>query len=151
MEREKPPGNHERGDQPEEPEETPGPDPERVPGLEPGGSVPAGETPPEAASASRAVSHPQPATARPATWVWITVTGVVVLLLAGFFRRHGDRAAALRLVTPARAVSSPGPTRPAPRRGPLPLPPAGEHRSTPDSLRRAPFEDHPQAGPPGGG
>ncbi|WP_017974983.1 DUF6480 family protein [Actinopolyspora halophila] len=86
MEREKPSGNHEHGDQPEE---TPGPDPERTPGLDSGGSVPAGETPPEAASASRAVSHPQPATARPATWVWITVTSVVVLLLAGFFVSMG--------------------------------------------------------------
>ncbi|NHD15794.1 MULTISPECIES: DUF6480 family protein [Actinopolyspora] len=86
MQRQQPPENRGRGDRPEE---TPGPDPERTPGLDAGGSVPAGETPPEASSASRALSHPQPATARPATWTWITVTGVVALLLAGFFVAMG--------------------------------------------------------------
>lgn len=68
-----------------EPDETPGPDPKDTPGLDPGGSVPPGETPPEAGSATEAVSHQQRATARPAKWIWLGVIFVVALLVALFF------------------------------------------------------------------
>ncbi|MHA6804638.1 DUF6480 family protein [Salinifilum ghardaiensis] len=70
----------------QEPEEAPGPDPERTPGLEEGGSVPPGDTPPEAAQASRAVvpEEGEPAR-RPMKWTWLVVIGVVVLLVASFF------------------------------------------------------------------
>lgn len=68
-----------------EPEDTPGPDPDRTPGLEPGGSVPPGETPPDAASATEGVSVPQHATARPAKWLWLGAIFVVVALVALFF------------------------------------------------------------------
>lgn len=65
--------------------ETPGPDPGRTPGLDTGGSVPPGETPPAAASASQGLSHRERATARPAKWVWLGAIGVVVVLVALFF------------------------------------------------------------------
>ncbi|GAA3358119.1 DUF6480 family protein [Saccharopolyspora gregorii] len=63
----------------------PDPDPDRTPGLEPGGGVPAGETPPESGEATRGVAHTEKATARPAKWVWWAVILLVVLLMAGFF------------------------------------------------------------------
>ncbi|MER7010194.1 DUF6480 family protein [Saccharopolyspora sp. NPDC000359] len=63
----------------------PDPDPDRTPGLEQGGSVPPGETPPESASATGAVSHTNRASAGPAKWVWLAVIVVVVVLVAGFF------------------------------------------------------------------
>ncbi|GAB3278547.1 DUF6480 family protein [Parasphingorhabdus pacifica] len=68
-----------------EPEDSPGPDPDRTPGLEPGGSVPPGETPPEAASATEGLAHRQRATARPAKYIWLAAIFVVVLLVALFF------------------------------------------------------------------
>ncbi|CAM04732.1 hypothetical protein A8924_5885 [Saccharopolyspora erythraea NRRL 2338] len=63
----------------------PDPEPERTPGLEPGGSVPPGETPPESGSATEGVSHRQEAEARPVKWVWLLVTAIIVILVAGFF------------------------------------------------------------------
>jgi hypothetical protein len=68
-----------------QPGEPPEPDPERTPGLEPGGSVPAGETPPESASATEAISYQAKPAARPTKWVWLAATGVVVVLVAAFF------------------------------------------------------------------
>lgn len=68
--------------------ETPGPDPENTPGLEGGGSVPPGETPPGEAGATRAVSHPQHAPPRSLKWLWIAGIAVVVLLFALFFASY---------------------------------------------------------------
>ncbi len=68
-----------------EPNETPGPDPENTPGLEPGGAVPPGETPPEAGSATRGLAPRGRATARGAKSAWISVIGLVVVLIALFF------------------------------------------------------------------
>ncbi|WP_268240348.1 DUF6480 family protein [Saccharopolyspora thermophila] len=67
------------------PHKPPEPNPDRTPGLEPGGSVPPGETPPESASATQGMPHPQEPPSRAATWIWLTVVAVVVLLVAAFF------------------------------------------------------------------
>ncbi|RCW44614.1 hypothetical protein DFQ14_104203 [Halopolyspora algeriensis] len=61
------------------------PDPEETPGLEPGGSVPPGETPPESASATDSVSHPQRAEARPMKWLWLIGIALIAVLVALFF------------------------------------------------------------------
>ncbi|GAA4614499.1 DUF6480 family protein [Saccharopolyspora hordei] len=63
----------------------PDPEPDRTPGLEAGGSVPPGETPPESASATEGLSHTSRASANPTKWVWLVVIAVVVVLVAGFF------------------------------------------------------------------
>ncbi|WP_410599766.1 DUF6480 family protein [Amycolatopsis sp. lyj-90] len=63
---------------------TPGPEPQDVPGLEPGGSVQPGDTPPDAGQTS-GLSHPQPIPSRLPAIITIVVIGVVVLGVAGFF------------------------------------------------------------------
>lgn len=68
-----------------EPDDVAGPDPERIPGLEPGGSVPPGETPPDAASATEGLAPRERASAHRTTWTWLTVIVVVVLLVAALF------------------------------------------------------------------
>ena len=68
--------------------QTPGPDPERTPRLESGGSVPPGDTPPGEAGATDAVSHPQRAEPRPAKWLWLAGIAVVVVLVALFFAAY---------------------------------------------------------------
>lgn len=67
------------------PNEAPGPDPEQTPGLEPGGAVPPGETPPDAGSTTRGLAPRGRATARGAKSAWLIAIGVVVLLIALFF------------------------------------------------------------------
>ncbi|WP_414938209.1 DUF6480 family protein [Amycolatopsis sp. cmx-11-51] len=63
---------------------TPGPEPKDVPGLEPGGSVTPGDTPPDAGQTS-GLSHPQPIPSRLPSIITIVVIGVLVLGVAGFF------------------------------------------------------------------
>ncbi len=65
--------------------EPPEPDPDRTPGLEPRGSAPPGETPPDAASATGAVSHKSTPSAQGTKWLWIAGIAVIVLLVAAFF------------------------------------------------------------------
>ncbi|WP_409494592.1 DUF6480 family protein [Amycolatopsis sp. cmx-11-12] len=62
----------------------PGPEPQDVPGLEPGGSVTPGDTPPDAGQTS-GLSHPQPIPSRLPGMITIIVIGVLVVGAAGFF------------------------------------------------------------------
>jgi hypothetical protein len=60
----------------------PDPDPDRTPGLEPGGGVRPGDTPPDSGSTS-GLSHPQPMPGRSGI-VWTTVfVGIVALCVLG--------------------------------------------------------------------
>jgi hypothetical protein len=63
----------------------PDPEPERTPGLEPGGGVPPGETPPDSASATEAVSFREPAPPRvlPAASVVAIIVGAVIVVALG--------------------------------------------------------------------
>lgn len=56
---------------------TPDPDPRRTPGLEPGGTVPPGETPP-AEGGTSGISHPEPPELRKA---WGTMPLVLILFV----------------------------------------------------------------------
>jgi len=47
--------------------------------------VPPGETPPDAASATGAVSHKSTPSAQGTKWLWIAGIAVIVLLVAAFF------------------------------------------------------------------
>ncbi|MFI5956683.1 DUF6480 family protein [Cryptosporangium sp. NPDC051539] len=59
-----------------------GPDPSRTPGLEPGGGVPPGETPPGEGGTS-AITHQEKGPApKWVPWAVITALGVVVLMVA---------------------------------------------------------------------
>lgn len=78
-------GNEDRPDRGDEEPDPPGPDPARTPGLDAGGSVPPGETPPDAASASEGLSARGPAPARSAKWFWMAAVVVVAALVALFF------------------------------------------------------------------
>jgi hypothetical protein len=61
----------------------PDPDPARTPGLEPGGGVPPGETPPESGQVSGVSHHedPPPRGAPTVTIVLVLVVAVLVALL----------------------------------------------------------------------
>jgi hypothetical protein len=62
----------------------PDPDPARTPGLEPGGGVAPGATPPDSAQTS-GLSEPEPRPRRrltPATVVGLTAVAILVLLFA---------------------------------------------------------------------
>lgn len=62
----------------------PDPDPDRTPGLEPGGGVPPGETPPDSGSTTEGASFREPAPPRAlpmATVVTIVVGAVIVVAL----------------------------------------------------------------------
>ncbi|MFI6306693.1 DUF6480 family protein [Amycolatopsis thailandensis] len=63
---------------------TPGPEPEDAPGLEPGGSVRPGDTPPDAGQTS-GLSHPQPIPSRKPAVIALIVIGILVVGVAGFF------------------------------------------------------------------
>jgi hypothetical protein len=56
----------------------PDPDPERTPGLEPGGGVRPGDTPPESGSVS-GLSHPQPMPGKAFPIATTIVIGILVL------------------------------------------------------------------------
>jgi hypothetical protein len=60
----------------------PDPDPDRTPGLEPGGGVAPGDTPPEAGQTA-GVSHPQPVPSRRGPVITLVVVGLLVLLVLG--------------------------------------------------------------------
>jgi hypothetical protein len=62
----------------------PGPEPEEVPGLEKGGSVPPGDTPPDAGQTS-GLSHPQPMPSRTVPVLALVIIGIVVVGVAAFF------------------------------------------------------------------
>ncbi|WP_037309098.1 DUF6480 family protein [Amycolatopsis orientalis] len=62
----------------------PGPEPEDVPGLETGGSVPPGDTPPDAGQTS-GLSHPQPIPSRGPSIITLIAIGILVVGVAGFF------------------------------------------------------------------
>lgn len=62
--------------------EPPDPDPRRTPDLEPGGGVPPGSTPPDSAQTS-GLSHPQPMPSKAMPVLWLVVTGILVLMVAG--------------------------------------------------------------------
>ncbi|GAB3157726.1 hypothetical protein GCM10027258_67190 [Amycolatopsis stemonae] len=66
----------------------PGPEPEDAPGLEPGGSVPPGDTPPDAGQTS-GLSHPQPMPSRTPAVVTLVIVAVLVLGTAAFFVLRG--------------------------------------------------------------
>lgn len=61
----------------------PDPDPARTPGLEPGGGVAPGETPPEAGQTS-GLSHPQPMPSRRGPIITLVAVLVVTLLTLAF-------------------------------------------------------------------
>ena len=64
---------------------TPDPDPDSTPGLEPGGSVTPGDTPPGESSTSGA-SDRQPRTGSTgANWAAYVIIGLVVVVVALFF------------------------------------------------------------------
>ncbi|MEV6644455.1 DUF6480 family protein [Amycolatopsis sp. NPDC051371] len=60
----------------------PDPDPNRTPDLEAGGGVPPGSTPPDSAQTS-GLSHPQPMPSKAMPVLWLILTGVLVLMVAG--------------------------------------------------------------------
>ncbi len=60
----------------------PDPDPGRTPDLEAGGGVPPGSTPPDSAQTS-GLSHPQPMPGKTGPVLWLILTGVLVLMVAG--------------------------------------------------------------------
>jgi hypothetical protein len=64
---------------------TPDPDPQTTPGLEPGGGVRPGDTPPGEASSTGAISHREAKPARVLPFAALGAVGVMVLLIVAFF------------------------------------------------------------------
>ncbi|WP_199430500.1 DUF6480 family protein [Qaidamihabitans albus] len=62
----------------------PDPDPRETPGLERGGGVAPGDTPPESGQVS-GLSHQEPRQSRKMSLGWVLAIAVVVVLVAGFF------------------------------------------------------------------
>ena len=66
----------------------PVPDPENTPGLEPGGGVNPGDTPPASSQESGAIQHqeaPTPAATRKWPIGWLIAIAIVAALFAGMF------------------------------------------------------------------
>ena len=61
----------------------PDPDPDRTPGLEPGGGVAPGETPPDSGQTS-GLSHPQPMPSRRAPVITLVAVLLVTVLALAF-------------------------------------------------------------------
>lgn len=64
---------------------SPDPDPASTPGLEPGGGVSPGDTPPGESSTSGAGDHQPPTGSRGANWVAYAIVGLVVAFVVLFF------------------------------------------------------------------
>lgn len=64
---------------------TPDPDPDSTPGLEPGGSVTPGDTPPGESSTSGASDRQPPTGSTGANWAAYVIIGLVVVVVALFF------------------------------------------------------------------
>ncbi len=62
----------------------PGPEPDDVPGLEKGGSVTPGDTPPDAGQTS-GLSHPQPMPSKAVPVIALVIIGLIVAGVAAFF------------------------------------------------------------------
>ncbi|WP_269047827.1 DUF6480 family protein [Paenarthrobacter sp. Z7-10] len=58
----------------------PDPEQENITGLEPGGGVPPGETPPAEGSMSMDQGHDEGAPKKSFRWIWLTLIAVVVVL-----------------------------------------------------------------------
>ncbi|MEU4448174.1 DUF6480 family protein [Actinosynnema sp. NPDC050801] len=61
----------------------PDPDPDRTPGLEPGGGVAPGETPPDSGQTS-GLSHPQPMPSRRGPIITLVAVLIITLLTLAF-------------------------------------------------------------------
>jgi hypothetical protein len=64
---------------------TPDPDPEDTPGLEPGGGVAPGDTPPGEASATESLAYQAAGPARVLPFAALVAIGIIVLLVLGIF------------------------------------------------------------------
>ena len=62
----------------------PDPDPLRDPGLEPGGGVRPGDTPPDSGSTTRGLSRPETYRSRTGAIVWLVVIAIFTLSVIGF-------------------------------------------------------------------
>ncbi|PXY25972.1 hypothetical protein DI005_00920 [Prauserella sp. PE36] len=62
----------------------PDPDPARTPGLEEGGGVRPGDTPPESGQTS-GLSHREPRQSKGMSIAWLVVVVASIVLVAGFF------------------------------------------------------------------
>jgi hypothetical protein len=66
---------------------TSNPDPleQHITGLEPGGGVPPGETPPAEGAMSMDQGHEESAPKRSYMWIWVVIIAVIVVIAALFF------------------------------------------------------------------
>ncbi|GHF75777.1 hypothetical protein FHX82_002449 [Amycolatopsis bartoniae] len=60
----------------------PDPDPDNTPGLEPGGGVQPGDTPPDSGSTTLGLSNREPHQPRSVPWITIVIAVILALLIA---------------------------------------------------------------------
>lgn len=60
--------------------QNPDPEEDKITGLEPGGGVPPGETPPAESSVGGPQGHEEDAPGKAASRIWLVVIGIIVLL-----------------------------------------------------------------------